>query len=73
MSRRLIIVDGVEWRYAVGKDNAVAKNSETGKSITIHLSKLMQMSPYDVDRQRYKRTLHVPPHRIANWIRNQSS
>jgi hypothetical protein len=64
---RKIVVDGVEWKYRIGKSN-VAFRTE-GRTSTAPFTEVTQMSWTDIERAQWKRYFHITPKQIASWLR----
>lgn len=70
MSRRSIVVDGITWRYRVGRVFVVAK-SETGTRKTAHAAAVVGVTPDEFDRAKWKGSMlcAVTPSHVAAWLR----
>lgn len=70
MSKRTIIVDGVEWVCIVGRFYVKARSGNTSKYST--LAEVKNISEDDYERLKWKGSTKagVTPLEIANWIRS---
>lgn len=64
---RKIVVDGVEYSWKLGRSNVVIR-CPSGKRVAVSISDLPNV-PYDFERARWKRYLHITPVNIAGYIR----
>ena len=68
MHFRRINVDGIEWRYHVGKSHVVANRVDGKSKRVISFAALTGLSWDDIERGIHKRWFSIPPEAIANWL-----
>jgi hypothetical protein len=68
---RNIVVDGVAWRWRMGRSAVVARTA--GRTATAKLTVITGLSWADIERARWKGYLHVTPKQIAAWLRKEQS
>ena len=66
MHWRKIVVDDVEWQYAIGKTYVVARRPKQQKVISF--AELLGLSWHEVERGIAKRWLAIRPADIASWL-----
>ncbi len=68
---RLIVVDGVRWKWRCGKRGGVVAYSEHGERKFAHASEIKHITPDEFDRGQWKRTEsgRVTPSEIAEWLK----
>lgn len=81
MSKRHITVDGVTWKWMVGRSHVMAITKKCNKKkprtqIVIPIFKLLGLYPYDWEKDLHKGSrgewLQVTPSKIAEWIRHHA-
>ncbi len=65
---RAIDVDGVKWRYKVGKTHVVAIRVDGKSKWWISFARLTGLSWNEVERGIRKRWLSITPQLIYNWL-----
>lgn len=65
---RKIVVDGIEWRYHVGRSFVVAVRVADNLKRSVSFPKLTGLTWDEVDRGIRKRWLSITPQLIYNWL-----
>lgn len=68
---RKITVDGIEWKFRIGKQSTVIRNEKN--KFVVFSNDLVGISPDDFDKGKYKGTSDgmVLPSQIAKFIQNK--
>lgn len=71
---RNIVVDGVKWRYDIGRQNLVAQQPESKRKHVIGLARLLGYDNSSYEKDSWKspssRYLRITPRLVADFIRN---
>lgn len=65
---RKIVVDGVAWRYKVGRTHVVARSDDGKSKWWISFAKLTGLSWDEVERGIRKHYLSITPRLVYNWL-----
>jgi len=71
---RKIVVDGVQWKYAVPRFGSILAYSERGDRLCDYDNVVAHLDPDVFDRGKWKRTYDgtITPKMIAQWIREKN-